>query len=101
MMAGSVFLGRCALCLDDGAGRGSDACDAATFMCCHKRRGREVLGMELLWPGDASCCNFLLLMISAWRAVWGQQPRVADSIGPCSLAMAQRYLAQLLFLLLD
>ena len=35
-----------ALCLNDGAGGGSDACNAVLFVRCHKRRGREVLGME-------------------------------------------------------
>jgi len=48
-----------ALCLYDGAGGGSDSYDAASFMCCHERRGREVLGMELQWPGETSCVAML------------------------------------------
>ena len=50
-----------ALCLDDGAGGGSDSCDAATgsFMCCHERRGREVLGIQCIRPGDAACVAML------------------------------------------
>jgi hypothetical protein len=35
-----------ALCHGDGeaARRGSDACDAGSLMCCHKRGGGEMLG---------------------------------------------------------
>ncbi len=58
-----MFLGRCALCLYDGAGGGSDSFDAASFMCCHERRGREVLGKHLVWPGDVSYCFFLLRIL--------------------------------------
>ena len=63
-MAGSVILGRCALCLYDRAGGGSDSCDAATFVCCHERRGREVLGIQWKWAGDASCYNAVFFRIS-------------------------------------
>jgi len=97
-----VLLGRCALCLYDGAGGGSDSCDAAPFMCCQERRGRGVLGIQLLWRGDAFCRNFLLLLISALRAVWVQHPRVTDGVGLCSLEMTEPYsTVQLPLLLLD
>jgi hypothetical protein len=41
-----VFVGdaRCVMMRKRG-GR-SDACDAASLVCCHERRGREMLGME-------------------------------------------------------
>ncbi len=44
-----------ALCLDAGVGESSDSCDAVSFMCCNERRGREVLGIQWKWRGDASC----------------------------------------------
>jgi hypothetical protein len=64
MMAGSVFSGRCALCLDDGAGGGSDSCHAGAYMCCHKRSWREVLGIQWPGPGCTSCCIVVFLKIS-------------------------------------
>ncbi len=45
--------------------------------------------------------QFLLLLISAWRAVWLQQPRAADGVDVCSLEITQPQLVQLPFLLLD
>ena len=69
-----MFLGRCALCIHDGSGGGSDSCDAVSCMRCHERRGREVLGTQSKWPGDASCFVFVLLSIFAF-AILGEQPR--------------------------
>ena len=46
----------------EGAGGGSDACDAdvCTLVCCFKRGGRDMLGLQLLWPGAVSCfCDSL------------------------------------------
>jgi hypothetical protein len=42
------------LCNCEGAGAGSDACDAESLVCCYKRGGREMLGSRCIWIGDAS-----------------------------------------------
>jgi hypothetical protein len=41
-----VFVGdaRCVMMREWGGG--SDACDAALLVCCHERRGREMLGLQ-------------------------------------------------------
>jgi hypothetical protein len=49
-----VFVGdaRCVMMREWGGG--SDACDAGSLVCCHERRGREMLGLQWLRPGDGS-----------------------------------------------
>jgi hypothetical protein len=42
-------------CEGAGAGGGSDACDAESLVRCFKRGGREMLGLQSIWPGDALC----------------------------------------------
>ena len=39
-----VFVGDACCVMTREQTRGSDACDAVSFVCCHERREREMLG---------------------------------------------------------
>jgi hypothetical protein len=67
----------------------SDACDAESLVCYHERRGREMLGLQSLWPGDGSfwfvfTCRFERL------PVLGEYLLVADGVDSlCSSEITQ------------
>ncbi len=86
-----MFCGRCELCDDRGAGWESDACDAGSLVCCHERRGREMLGLQWIWPGDGPCC-FVFTFRFERLLVLGECFLIADDgVFLCSSEITQQH----------